>query len=312
MNTIVTMFIGLVQGLTEFLPVSSSGHLVLLYSIFNITDNTIFLSVLLHLATLLSIVVVYRKQILQLIKNPFCKTNKLLVVSTIPTIVIVLIFKSFIESSFSGEFLIYGFLITAVLLGVSEYLSTNPKYLSKIKGLDTITPQPATITDLPAFSSIATKNSEFASDSAKIEGGKVITEDSEVEDITNMNLTYKQAFAMGIGQGCATLPAISRSGTTIATGLLVGAKKEDVTSYSFLMSIPIILASMLYELLSVNGQTLASISFINILLSCIVAFVAGIFSIKFMIKIVKKQSLSNFSFYLIGLSFVIILFKYII
>ncbi len=320
MNFFVASVIGLIQGLTEFLPVSSSGHLVLFYQIFNIKNNTIFLSILLHLATLFSIIVVYRKQIIELIKHPFCKTNKLLVISTIPTVIMVLIFKPFIESSFSGNYLIYGFLITAVLLGVSEYLSTSSKYLSKISIINTKDVQLSTITPKLAVADIGSNNAEFSNDNAKDntaltlgDANKVTNETHIVsEDICNINLNYKQAFIMGIGQGCATLPAISRSGTTIATGLLVGAKKEDVTTYSFLMSIPIILASMFYELLSIDSSSFVGLSFFNLFTSCLVAFVAGVFSIKFMINIVKKQSLSNFSFYLIGLSFLILLFKYII
>lgn len=295
MSFFVAVFIGLIQGLTEFLPVSSSGHLVLFYNIFNITDNTIFLSVLLHLATLFSILVVYRKDIISLIKKPFCKTNKLLLTSTIPTVVIVLLFESFIKSTFDGRFLVFGFLITAFILALSEFLSNKQtvmtkNYISKPKN-NTI-----------VYKSKTYLNSEFGTD---------LTKNTFTNNITNLNINYKQAFIIGIAQGCAAFPAISRSGSTIATGLLVGVNKEEMTTYSFLMSIPIIIASMLYELLSVTSESIKSLPILNLISSFIVSFIFGIIAIKFMIKIVKKQSLTNFSFYLIALSAIILIFKFI-
>lgn len=322
MSFLVFIVIGLIQGITEFLPVSSSGHLVLFYQIFNITENTIFLSVFLHLATLLSIIIVYKYEIWELIKNPFCKTNKLLIVSTIPTIIIVLLLKSLIDKSFGGEYLIYGFLVTAVILGISEYLSTkrefvsqNIKYFTEIRNKqnkhnkdNSQNNNPKTRENLTEFAQETNKeNTSKEEKTISITNNKIHN-----GDIKNISLSYKQAFAIGVAQGCAAFPAISRSGSTIATGLLVGGKKDEVTTYSFLMSIPIIIASMLYETISLERSAFVNLSAINLIASFIIAFVSGVFAIKFMIKIVKKQSLSSFSFYLIALSFVMILFKFII
>ena len=99
MAYLIVILIGLIQGIAEFLPISSSGHLVVMYDIFNITDNTILLSIVLHIATLFAIIVVYYKDIMLLIKNPFCKTNKLLITATIPTVIIVLMFESVIDKA---------------------------------------------------------------------------------------------------------------------------------------------------------------------------------------------------------------------
>ena len=106
-------------------------------------------------------------------------------------------------------------------------------------------------------------NSEFGTD---------LTKNTFTNNITNLNINYKQAFIIGIAQGCAAFPAISRSGSTIATGLLVGVNKEEMTTYSFLMSIPIIIASMLYELLSVTSESIKSLPILNLISSFIVSF----------------------------------------
>ena len=89
---IVLIILGLIQGLTEFLPVSSSGHLILFYEIFGVEGNTLILSILFHIATLLAVVIYYRKDIVKLIKNPFCKTNRKILVTTIFTVIIYLSF----------------------------------------------------------------------------------------------------------------------------------------------------------------------------------------------------------------------------
>ena len=106
MSIIIALILGLVQGLTEFLPVSSSGHLVLLQNIFGIENNVILFDIILHLGTLLAVVIVYRKSLLELIKNPFGKKMRMVILGTIPTLVIALLFKDFFESAFSGGLLL--------------------------------------------------------------------------------------------------------------------------------------------------------------------------------------------------------------
>lgn len=262
MACLIVILIGLIQGVAEFLPISSSGHLVVLYDIFNITDSTILLSILLHLATLFAVVIVYFKDIITLIKNPFCKTNKLLVTATIPTVIIVLIFEGLIGSAFEGDFVIIGFLITAIVLVISEYISSK-----KQKG--------------------------------------------NVSDILNLNISYKNACIIGVAQGIACVPGISRSGSTIATALCLGENKEDATKFSFLMSIPIIIASFLYELLKIDKATF-DFSVIEIFVGFLVAFIVGIISIRFMIKFVKKQKLYVFSIYLVVLVIILLVNKYVV
>lgn len=244
------IILALVQGLTEFLPVSSSGHLVLLNKFFGIQNDFLLLSVVLHLATLFSVVWVLRREVLEIVKNPFGETTIKLIISTLPTIVLVLLFKSIVDKSFNGDFLPICFILTALLIIVSEWLS-------------------------------------------KKNGKKY------------KPITKRTALLMGIAQGIAILPGISRSGATICTGLAEGNNRRETAHYSFLMSIPIICASLIYEVYEyiTSGQGL-TIFWHELLVGFIVAFITGIFAVKFMLNIVEKHSLVWFSVYLIIISIV--------
>lgn len=271
----IIIILGIVQGATEFLPVSSSGHLVLFYNIFGITGNTILLSVILHVATLFAVVFVYYKDIAKLIKNPFCKTNKLLVVATIPTILLVLLFKKFIEESFGGQWLIIGFIITAIVLVVAEYMGK--------------------------------KNESSRQNVFRKQAG------IENNNITNLNISYKQGIVIGVAQGLASFPGISRSGSTIAAGLMAGVSKNEVANFSFLLSIPIILASLGYEMLGffTEGGSAMAFNFGALSVGFLFAFISGLLCIKLMLAFVKKQKLTWFSLYLLALSTFMVLNTYV-
>lgn len=272
----IIIILGIVQGASEFLPVSSSGHLVLFYNIFNITDNTILLSVILHVATLLAVVLCYYKQIFELIKNPFCETNKKLLVATIPTVIIVILLKSLVEKTFSGDFIIIGFLITALVLLISQIKENK---VNKLKNKYFVT-QP---------NIYLSKN----------------------HNITNLNISYKQALLIGTAQGIAVFPGISRSGSTIATGLISGVSKQEVADFSFLLSIPIIIGGLLFELIDVvKGEVSLNIGWLSLSVGFLFSFISGLVCIKLMLKFVKSKKLTWFSLYLVLLSTFLILNKY--
>ncbi len=240
--------LGLIQGLTEFLPVSSSGHLVLLSSFFGLQES-LFVSILLHVATLLSIFVVMRKEILCLVRKPFSKESQKLLISTLVTFLIVLLIYDFAKNSYFESYVPFFFMITACLL---------------------------ILTDL-----LAPKN------------------------IQPRELTTKQSVIMGIAQGLAIFPGISRSGATICAGIFSKGDKEKVAKQSFLMSIPIILASLVMEIIELagTGGNLA-IPVVPMIASFIVAFVVGAFSLRFMIKLTCKIKFRYFAYYLIILSLI--------
>ena len=251
MSIFKAIILSIVQGLTEFLPVSSSGHLVLLQKIFGIDQNMLLFDIILHLGTLFAVIIVYRKSILEIIKNPLGKKMKFLVVGTIPTVIIALLFKDFFENAFSGNLLFVGFLVTAIFLLIASYIDTK--------------------------------------------------------NANNKEMSFAKISTMGVFQGLALLPGISRSGSTVTSALILGVKKDEALEYSFLLSIPIIIASLLYEIIFSN-QVITQISAWPMILGFVFSTIFGILSIKFMIKLVKSNSYKYFAIYLALNQFVFHLF----
>ena len=253
MSIFSALVFGAVQGLAEFLPISSSGHLALLSHLFGLQGQAIFTAVLLHVATLLSVCVVMRKQIWNLIKNPFShKACKLYVASAI-TFVIVFLIKGTIEKSFENlAFLPWCFLATAALLMVSE------RHTSRLN--------------------------------------------------ENKPIDYKRAAIIGAVQGVAALPGISRSGSTICAAMFCGADKKEATDFSFLLSLPIIAASALYEGLKLVKEPVQNFAVMPNLLAFFTAFLTGIVAVKLMQAMMKKARMWWFSLYLAALAFALLLF----
>lgn len=254
MDIIVVVILGIVQGLTEFLPVSSSGHLVLLENIFNINDASLFLNIILHCATLLAVIIFYRKKLIDMLKRPFQPLNIYLGISTIITCGIVLLFSDFFEDSFSGGLLAWGFLLSAIFLMITEYISkmyNQQRYVQKIG--------------------------------------------------------YKQSVLLGLFQGFAILPGVSRSGTTLCAGIVLGVEKKEALDYSFLMSIPIIIASLVFELCRADfGAITSDVSVVEMIIGGLTAFVCALFGIKLMLKVVEKVQYKWFALYLLVLAVVAI------
>jgi len=245
MNILALFFLGIIQGLTEFLPVSSSGHLVLFSTIFGV-EESLFVSIMLHVATLLSICFVFFKDIWKIIRHPFSRESMLFVAATIPTCVVVLLLLPIIKKSFGGQFLSVCFIISAILLYLAEHFSKRQQ---------------------------------------------------------EKEMDFKSAIAIGIAQGFAVFPGISRSGSTISAGLLCGKNKQKTAKFSFLLSIPIILLSLVMEVFEIcTKKVVINVSAVGLILSFVAAFVVGIFAIKFMIKLTEKSSLKWFSFYLVAVA----------
>lgn len=253
-----SIVLGTVQGLTEFLPVSSSGHLSLLqralgYSIEG--GSMTFVNVMLHLGTLLAVVWVFRKDILALFKKPF-KTLLMLIVATIPAGVVGLLFNDKIDALFAGDgglsMLSVCFACTAALLLLCEYVAKSRKKTGP--------------------------------------------------------LGWGHACAMGAMQAVALFPGISRSGSTIVAGTVCGAKSEDVARFSFLMSIPVILGSVVVECKDLIfpdpgvSVALGGAEIVGLLFGVVFAAAAGFVAVKFMLRVIGKANYKWFALYLVLLS----------
>lgn len=246
MEILKVVFLGIVQGLTEFLPVSSSGHLILAEEITGASVDSVFTSLILHLGTLVAVCIATWDSIKKLFKPPY-KTLLFLIIATIPSAILGLLLEDFLDTVFSnGKILPFTFFMTAILL----YLS------SKIK---------------PKQKPFTLSNSIF----------------------------------MGIGQTFALLPGLSRSGTTIACGILSGAKREEIAEFSFLMSIPIILGGSLVKIYKLcSSPVQITIDFAPLIAGFLSATLVGFIVIGKMFKIVKKGNFKPFCIYLTVLSLV--------
>lgn len=281
------ILLGLLQGLTEFLPVSSSGHLQIGKELLGIdAGGDLVFEVTVHAATVLSTIVVFRKQIWSLLKSLFVKDGLFrsiahpskfndgtdyvlkICVSMIPVFVVGMFFKDTVEGIFGSSIYVVAamLLVTAALLLLSDNAS-------KLKGL-------------------GKKNCcKYSAPIETADGSKT------AEATTARNgISYWQAFVVGLGQAIAVLPGLSRSGTTIATGLLCGVKREVMAQFSFLMVLVPILGEAFLEI--VGGEMAGStIGALPLVLGFISAFVSGLFACKVMIALVKKTKLGWFALY---------------
>ena len=271
------IILGFVQGLTEFLPVSSSGHLIIGKELLGVeaADDLVF-EVLVHAATVLSTIVVFRKQLWNLIRGFFRfryndQTDYVLkiCVSMIPVFIVGVFFKDFVEGLFQSVFVVViALMCTAVLLFLSDMASGSPFG----KG---------------SRSAEAGESSAEAGDSA---GHASL---SETKGYRN-GISYWQAFVVGLGQALAVVPGLSRSGTTISTGLLCGVRRDVMAQFSFLMVMIPILGESFLQL--VGGEmTASSIEPLPLVLGFLAAFVSGLFACRVMIALVKKARLSWFA-----------------
>ena len=272
MNFLIIIILAIIQGVTEFLPISSSGHLLIIYKLFNITSGTMFLSILLHFATLLAVIFYYRKYLLYYLKHFKSKTTINYLITTITTVILVFIFKNFLTSSFNGAYLVYSFILTAIIIFITDIKINCHKYGNKL--------------------SINTTN---------------ITQNTF---LTYNTINYTKSFIVGISQAFAVLPGVSRSGTTISTLIILNSNKEESTNYSLMISIPIVIGSLLFEIIDfIKTPEIIPFNFIELIFGFILTFIIGYFSIKLLFKIIKKQKLYIFSFYLLILSLFLIIFN---
>ncbi|MBF0226292.1 MAG: undecaprenyl-diphosphatase UppP [Desulfobacterales bacterium] len=271
MNIFHSIVLGIVQGLTEFLPVSSSGHLVLFQNIFGMKEPEIFFDLCLHFGTLMAIILIYFSEIKNIISSFFkgfrnthffsnifedkdLKLAFLIIIGCIPTAIIGLIIEKNSDKLFSSIFMVgIMLIITGLILFLTRFFKT------------------ATL-DIKGFS-------------------------------------FKKALIIGFVQGIAVIPGISRSGSTISTALFLGINKETAAKYSFLLSIPAIAGAELIVLL--GASNIEAHFDISTFVGMLSAFVTGYLSLKLLIRIVNQGNLYIFAPYCICIGFFSIIFEII-
>lgn len=276
MTLLESIIMGIIQGATEFLPVSSSGHLAIFKNIFGVnTDTGILFDILLHFGTLLAIFIIYRKDIGELIIEGFAIIGTALRNAGV-----------FVANLFSKEKKSYRKIVTTpyrrfVLLVIVSTLVTMvialpfEKYIGNAGNTLLVPGICLCITSFILFIADRLKSGEKDASTA----------------------TYKNSLFVGLAQGIATLPGISRSGSTITAGLDCGFSREFAVKYSFIMSIPAILGACILEIPDLAAASLTKAEVANYIVGMAVAAVVGYVCIKAMLLMVKKNKFMGFSIY---------------
>ena len=260
MDIIQGIIIGIVQGLTEFLPVSSSAHLVFIQNILGVESSLAF-DTFLHLGTLIAVLWFFRYDIYKMLKSwwlsigdilqgrftegfredPYKRRAWYVILATIPVGIVGVLFEDSVDALFSGALYVPAFFlfVTGTILYLSQRMTSG--------------------------------------------------------NINYDNITKKEALFMGLGQACAILPGLSRSGTTIAAGLTIGLDKEFAAKFSFILSIPAIFGAFILQLKDIGSAMDAN--FLPVFLGFIAAIISGYMAIKWMLDLIQNKSLDIFSYY---------------
>lgn len=260
MNIIQGIIIGIVQGLTEFLPVSSSAHLVFIQNLLGVESSLAF-DTFLHLGTLIAVLWFFRWDIIKMLKSwwlsigdilqgrfregfyndPYKRLAWYVILATIPVGIVGILFEDAVDSLFAGALYVPAFFlfVTGTILYLSQRMASG--------------------------------------------------------NVTLNNISKKEALWMGLGQACAILPGLSRSGTTIAAGLTIGLEKEFAAKFSFILSIPAILGAFVLQVKDIGSAL--DVNFLPVFLGFIAAIIAGYLAIKWMLDLIQNRSLDIFAYY---------------
>ncbi len=261
MNQLEAVLLGVIQGLTEFLPISSSGHLVLFQRLVGLTQHDIAFDVVVHLGTLLSVITIYRKTLIDLLgecllilkagtrKTERSKLILWIIAGSIPTAIMGLLLKDFFESLFSN----------LLSVGISLWITGIFLFLTK-----RVNRTESAVTSYDLKQAVET-------------------------------LSLKKALLIGFAQGCAIAPGISRSGMTIAAALFLGVERSTAALFSFLLAIPAVSGAALLELRDVNWNQ----NWQSCLTGFLVSYMAGLIGLTLVIRAVKRGRLEIFSPYLL-------------
>jgi undecaprenyl-diphosphatase len=256
MSYLEVIILAFIQGFTEFLPISSSGHLVLAEHFLSTSnDQALTFTIIIHLGTLLAVLLYFRQTILNLLKGLLSrekesiKLTSFIVIGTVPLVFIGLFFGDILENAFNSvQFVLISMFLTGIFFLLAEYI--NKKNL------------------------LSTKN------------------------------TFLKSLLIGLSQAIAVLPGVSRSGTTLATGVMLGLDRVKAAEYSFLLAMPAIAGAGILGLKDILSQPEA-FDFAQLSVGFLISFIAGYISIFFLMKLYKTKSLNIFAYYLIIVSLIL-------
>ena len=245
MNLWQALVLGLIQGATEFLPISSSGHLVLFGKIFGLADMSVFFASMLHLGTLVAVLVVMRREIADILKNLFGRLTWLILLATVPAVAFAVLLGGLIDRLFAnGATLGFEFLFTGVVLIAAVFVKQGERPLAKIRVGD--------------------------------------------------------ALASGVGQAVAILPAVSRSACSLVPLLFLGVERKAAIRFTFLLSIPAILGSLVLDMkdiLTGNTAALLDAGVLNIAAGVFAAGLAGFITMRLMLNLLTRRGFLWFGLY---------------
>lgn len=255
LNEFQAFILGIIQGLTEFLPISSTGHLYLGRHIFHLDEAGIFLDTMLHIGTLLALLVVYKNDIIAILKNPFSKMTLLLIAGTIPAVIAGILLGDWFDGlSKTGVTIGWEFLATGLILWVADGVR---------------------------------------------KGGKSLHE-----------ISIKDALIIGTFQAAAIMPALSRSGLTIAAGLFCRLDRATAAYFSFLLSIPAITGGIVFQMKPIFTGEVDRLPLTALFVGTLSAAIFGYIAVVWMIDFLKKRSLKIFSIYVWALGAIILFMQF--
>ena len=277
LSILEALILGIVQGITEFLPVSSSGHLVLLQKIFGIEGNVLLFDTLVHAGTLIAVCIVLWQDIWGILQKIIQPLTLFLVIATLPAVITALLFGRQIEAAFSSaSFLGFAFLTTSALLLFSELLYRRAE---------------------------RSRGDPQAKDST-------LAPPPPAEGSGRQGMAWPDALVIGLLQAVAMVPGISRSGATLSGGLFRRLNREETVRFSFLLSIPAIFGALIFQIKDLGKQGADSVGLIPLAIGAVSAAIVGFFSIRLLLKIVRERSLFGFAAYTGLLGFLVLLDRF--
>ena len=306
MNILQSIVLGIIQGITEFFPISSSGHLVIFPYFFNWDYIPLYFTVTVHFATLAAVVTVFYKEIFRIIREVILgifirkqrtsgnfKIGIFLIIASIPAAVVGFFLDDYVESLFSKPVVAAIFLlVTALFLWLGEMRGRHIE-----AGL---------------INSQGSPGGKYSSSGSKEDkkGGLIGEIDLNGSGIKKVKFNFFIAAVTGIGQALAIFPGISRSGTTISFARFFGVKRSEAVRFSFLLSVPVIIGSFVFELYRSSGIIFENNTGMiqNLTTGFLSSYLAGLFAVKFIVYMTRKKNLNVFAIYCICLAAAVFIF----